>query len=67
MVDFVYFLTNLQQTIEIFHDLSPRNITAATLPPPPPPTPQGRYDVYVNMWRFPKTCWLKNKKLRNAV
>ena len=37
MVDFVYFLTNLQQTIEIFHDLSPRNITAATLPPPRQP------------------------------
>ena len=33
MVDFVYFLTNLQQTIEIFHDLSPRNVTAATQPP----------------------------------
>ena len=43
MVDFVYFLTNLQQTIEIFHDLSPRNVTAAT------PPPQGRYDIYVNM------------------
>ena len=25
-----------QQTIEIFHDFSPRNVTGANPPPPPP-------------------------------